>query len=267
VTPDEFLGRVTGEGDEPAFAFGRHLHGAFGGVFGGALAAATVTVARDAAPGRAPASLDCRFVRALPAGRARARASVLHGGRSMTTVVVDLVDERDRTTTHSTVTLVDRAALARRTVEVPAPDWVAATADAADGRPWPQPPGFEAPIIDTLKPRAVGTDRGAPVTTAIAVPWDDPDASAEAVCLAADLCVGPPVALACRGTRLAHPNPDLSLRFAAAAVDVDDAAASLVAAGRLVSVDAGVATVAVEVAAGGRVVAVGVSFSVLLEAA
>src|SRR5205085_11657885 len=81
-----------------------------------------------------------------------------------------------------------------------------------EGRAWP-PVG--APIIEALAPRTVPWD-GAGMATALRVPWDgeDRDSSAEAACLPADLCVGPPVAYGLAGEGVAHPNPDLSLRFA-----------------------------------------------------
>ena len=41
-----------GAGDGGTFVMGDGLYGAFGGVFGGAVAAATVLSARDAAPAR-----------------------------------------------------------------------------------------------------------------------------------------------------------------------------------------------------------------------
>lgn len=258
MTPDEFLGR-----DGATFAFGAHLHGAFGGVFGGVLAAAAVRAARDVAAGRVPASLDCRFLRALPAGRARAVVTVLHAGRSMTTVAVDLVDGRERVATHATMTLVETGGLAAMMLH-PGPG---AATGTTGGTPWRNPPGVEAPIIDTLEPRTIALPHAATTTiaTAIDVPWDDPNgtATAEAVCLAADLCVGPPVAVACRGRRVAHPNPDVSLRVATAPVPPGEA---IVATGRLAALDAGLATVAIDVAAAGRTVGVGASFSVLLEA-
>jgi hypothetical protein len=257
VTPDEFFGRD----GERTFAFGAHLHGAFGGVFGGVLAAATVVVARELAPGRVPASLDCRFLRALPAGRAHVVADALHAGRSMTTVTVDLVDDRARTTTHATITLVEPAALSPLARDEPGHEW-----SSGDGTPWRNPPGVHAPIIETLAPRTVPID-GDAIATAVDAPWtvDDRCAGAEAVCIAADLCVGPPVALACRGRRVAHPNPDLSLRFAGGTAIPPET--PVVAAGRLASLGGGVATVAIDVVAGGRLAGVGTSFSVLLEAA
>lgn len=258
MTPAAFLGGARAGGGW-TFGFGDHLFGAFGGVFGGALAAAVVVAARDAAPHRRPASLDCRFLRAFAAPPARVVTHLLHDGRSMTTVAVDVIDGRDRPTTHATITLVDVEVLHDRTRDDAPLDWAR---DAAGGAPWHNPAGFEAPIIDTLKPRTVGVD-GDTVATAIDIPWDDDGATAEAVCVAADLCVGPPVALAVRGARVAHPNPDLSLRFAGGATAPPGG--PVVGAGRLAALAGGLATVAIDVAAGGRLVGVGASFSVLLE--
>src|SRR5688500_7369610 len=92
----EFLGaRGVSEG-EWRFDVPVELHGAFGGAFGGIVAACTLIAARSVAPGRVPNALDCRFVRGLPAGSALARATVLHSGRSLSTITVDLSDESDR---------------------------------------------------------------------------------------------------------------------------------------------------------------------------
>jgi hypothetical protein len=129
----------------------------------------------------------------------------------------------------------------------------------SDGSPWRRPPGVEAPIIDTLEPRLVGRDdRG--LATAIRVPWQDNDAGAEAACLVADLCVGPPVAAAFPDRWIPHPNPDLSLRFSSARHDEP----VVVGVGRLERIAAGLASVRIEVWAGAELAAVGVSSSLLL---
>src|SRR5712692_10106569 len=74
--------------NEWIFRIGEELHGAFGGAFGGMLAACSVLVSREVVPARTPVALDCRFLRGLPAGVARTRTTVLHSGRSLSCVSV-----------------------------------------------------------------------------------------------------------------------------------------------------------------------------------
>jgi len=248
-------GGFLGHDGADRFTLGRELHGAFGGLFGGVLAAAALVAARPLAPGRVPAALDCHFVRGVPAGTLRAVASVLHAGRTLAAVSVDLLDDRERLVTRATVTLVDGARLRPLAHAGPARErWPA----HADGATWRAPEGVEAPIIETLAPRAlaIGDDR---IVTSVRVPWDGDDASAEACCLAADMCVGPPVGGAFPGQWVPHPNPDLSLRFAGGITGRD-----LAGAGRLERIAGGVALVGIEVRSGDDVVAVGASCSLLL---
>ena len=75
------------------------------------------------------------------------------------------------------------------------------------------------------------------------------------------MCVGPPVGLGIAGESLAHPNPDISLRFAAPVMSAD-----LVGVGRLERVYAGIATVGIEVWGDDGLCAVGVSTSTLIPA-
>ena len=239
---EDFLG-LDGDG----FAFGCELHGAFGGVFGGVLSAAVVLAARPAAPDRVVAGVDCRFLRSVPAGRARATVTPVHAGRTVSCVRVDLRDDRDRMTTTGTVTFVDPIALRPLSVDPcmePPPQW----------RPWRTPAGVVAPIVDLLRPE-VGAMASGAIATRLDVPWEGH--RAEAACVAADLSVGPPVAAACTGTWSPHPNPDLSLRFTATADGV-----TVTSVARLAAVTGGVAAVAMDVG-----FAVGVATSIVLEAA
>jgi acyl-coenzyme A thioesterase PaaI-like protein len=258
VKAAEFLGAERLECAEPGddgswrFAIGRELHGAFGGAFGGVVAAAAIMTARSVSDGRRPAALDIRFLRSLPAGTAVATPTVLHAGRTLACVSVDLSTEDGRLAARAMVSLVTDEALApvdggddeRR---LPAYD---------DGRSWPR---VGAPIIETLVPRTVPwPDRGDAV--ALRVPWDDIEqTSAEAICLPGDMCVGPPVVFAPEAAGLAHPNPDLSLRFAAPVTSHE-----VIGVGRLERVHGGLATVAIEVWSGTGLVGVGVSSSTLL---
>jgi acyl-coenzyme A thioesterase PaaI-like protein len=229
------------------------LHGAFGGAFGGVVAAATVLTARSCAPGRTPLALDIRFLRGLPPGTATATPTVLHSGRTLSTVTVDLAQPDGKLAARATVSLVNTDALAPLTINedtAPVPSY-------DDGRPWPP---IGAPIIETLAPRTVEWPH-AGHAIAIRVPWDDDgeDTSAEAACLPADMCVGPPVGLGIAGEGLAHPNPDISLRFAAPVTSPE-----LVGVGRLERVHAGIATVGIEVWGADGLCAIGVSMSTLL---
>ena len=248
----EFLGAEPGDDGTSRFTIGEALHGAFGGAFGGVVAAAAIMTARSVAERRRPAALDIRFLRSLPAGTATATPTVLHAGRTLSCVSVDVTTADGRLAARATVSLVADTALAsvdRPDDERPAPSY-------DEGRSWP-PVG--APIIETLEPRTVAwPERGEAV--ALRVPWDDVEqTSAEAACLPGDMCVGPPVVFepACRG--LAHPNPDLALRFAAPITSSE-----VIGLGRLERVCHGLATVAVEVWSGGHLVAIGASTSTLL---
>jgi acyl-coenzyme A thioesterase PaaI-like protein len=248
----EFLGAAPAGDGTWTFALDGELHGAFGGAFGGVVAAAALHAARSVAPDRVPVALDVRFLRSLPAGTATATASILHAGRTLSCVSVDLGQQDGRLAARATISLVNGEALAQVSKE---DDARPALPSYDDGRPWP-PVG--APIIETLAPRTVPWP-GAGEAVAMRVPWDVGDDWAEAVCLPADMCVGPPVVFGLAGEGLAHPNPDLSLRFAA-----PSRSRELIGVGRLERVHAGLATVAVEVWDSDRLVAVGISTSTLL---
>src|SRR5438876_8562029 len=106
MTLEEFLGAEAIEPGAYRFALGRELHGAFGGAFGGVIAACTLITARSAAPGRRPCGLDVRFLRGLPAGVADVRATVIHAGRSLAVVGVDIHGPDGRHAVRATVSLV-----------------------------------------------------------------------------------------------------------------------------------------------------------------
>lgn len=255
----EFLGGEAAGDGLWDFTIGRELHGAFGGAFGGALTACTVLAARSLVGGRVPSALDVRFLRGLGAGTARITPTLIHEGRSLSCVSVDVVDARGKLTTRATISFVDPAILHPLDDEGSAGSWKPSRDDG--GVPWQQPPGVEVPIVTSLRPRAVGLDeRG--IATALAIPWDEDvsGASAEAACLAADICVGPPVAQACTSGWIPHPNPDLSLRFLGSVVGDE-----VVGIGRLERMDHGLAGVRIEVRSGERLVAIGVSDSMLLD--
>lgn len=248
----ELLGADRVSDGEWRFTIGRELHGAFGGAFGGVLAACALQAARDLAPGRGPAALDCRFLRGLPAGTARVTPELLHSGRSLSCVSVDVLDERDRLATRATVSLVDPEALSR--VRRPGPEPPATWTPFDEAWPWPA----VAPIVATFGARSVGSGEWG-IASALRVPWEGTDTSAEAACLAGDLCVGPPVAVSMSTEPVSHPNPDLSLRFCG-----EVTTPVVVGVGRTERAEAGVAAVGIEVWSGAELVAIGASTSLLL---
>jgi acyl-coenzyme A thioesterase PaaI-like protein len=256
---DEFLGTDAAGGGVTRFTLGPDVHGAFGGVFGGAVAAACVRAARSCAPGRRPFSAHVTFVRGLATPTCTATATAVAAGRTVTTVGVDLHDDGGRLAARATVSFAAPEALDPMDVAgALAPPDVAAY---EDGRDLAASPAFEAPILRVLAPRLVGTPEGG-YAQAVQLPWRPlTDTAAEAACMAADLCVGVPVGAALDGRPVAIPNPDLSLRFLG-----EEAAAVLVGVGRLARVDAGMAATAVEVWAGTVPVAIGLSSAVLLGA-
>ncbi len=234
------------------FTIPRELHGAFGGAFGGVVAACQLIAARSVAPGRTPNALDARFIRGLRAGRVTAATTVLHAGRTLSNVIVDVSDEQDRLCARATISLVDAGALDRFTTDGVGPaNWKSHN----DASPWPA----VAPIVETIDPRVVGHDeRG--IATAIRVPWDDEGHSAEAASMAADMSVGPPVGAAVpRG--VGTPNPDLSLRFCG-----EVTTPIVVGIGRLDRAYGGVAATRIEVYSADALVANGISTSLLLPA-
>ncbi len=240
------------------FEIGRERHGAFGGAFGGLLAASCVHTALGTVPGKAAVSADLRFVRGLPAGTARFVPTILHDGRTLTTMTVDVFDERDRLATRATIGLAARGVLA----ELDHPGASPEPPDSlpwAEGVPWKTGTAADAPLVESFQPRAVG--RGPlGIATALPVPWgDDPAGSAQAACLAADMSVGPPVAGAFPDNPTPAPNPDLSLRFTGR-----PAAREVVGWARLERIDHGLATTRIEVWCGTDLVAVGVSCSLIL---
>jgi acyl-coenzyme A thioesterase PaaI-like protein len=258
LTALEFLGgQHLGDGDW-RFDLGRELHGAFGGAFGGVLAAVSVLTGQERAEGRMPSGLDCRFLRGLPAGPARVRTELVAEGRTLTCVSVDITGSDDRLATRATVSYINAEALEPLDSSGSPIRTEPEVAAHADGKPWKEPEGVEIPILATFDPRGVGRgDLG--IATSITVPWDDPSATAASACLAADICVGPPVDLALTDGWIPHPNPDLALRFAA-----PGNAPTMTGHGRLENITGGLATVRVEVWGGGSLAAVGAASSLLL---
>jgi acyl-coenzyme A thioesterase PaaI-like protein len=231
------------------------LHGAYGGAFGGFLAATAVAVARELAPGRRPFTLDCQFIRGLRGDNAPVRAEIVRSGRSMSVVAVTISDSGD-VTTRATVLLADPGSLDDWNVT----DRGAPPAGTATAKAWSHPPDRQVGIIDTLAPRANREADGG-IATTIRTPWPEPDcdASAEVACMAADLATGPPVEASFDGHWRPHPNPDLSLRFLPRPIT----AGEVTGVGTLDGSVAGVAMMSLAVWAGGERIAVGISTSLV----
>jgi acyl-coenzyme A thioesterase PaaI-like protein len=233
-----------------------HL-GAFGGTFGGFIAAYCVNVARASDLDKTPFAVDAHFHRPLPVGRAQFVPNVVHSGRSLINVEVDVHAPDGRLASRVTVSLVAPGSLKNRDH---------AGADAAppevrsyeEGKPFRQPPGMRAPILDTFAPRAVGRSaRGS--GTAIPRPWSGSTHGVEAACLAADLSVGSPVALAFRDDPTPSPNPNIGLRLV-----TDEVGPHVLSMARLERIRSGVATIGIEIWSGDDFVGVGACSSLLV---
>lgn len=234
------------------------LHGAYGGAFGGLLAAMSVAVARETVPGRRPFALDCQFLRGLGGNDAVIASEVVRSGRSLSAVAVTIAEE-GRIATRATVLLADLAAL---------DDWEVGDAGQSPSgttgaKPWRHPPGRRVGIIDTLAPRS-NREPGGGVAATIQIPWPEPetDAGAEAACLAADIATGPPVEAAFDGEWRPHPNPDLSLRFLPRPMSSTE----ITGVGRLEGVVGGVAMMTLQVWSAGSLAAVGASTALVAPA-
>jgi acyl-coenzyme A thioesterase PaaI-like protein len=254
---DERFGGIQSGGNEWHFDLKADWNGGFGGTTGGVLAALSVFVARTMAAGRVPSSVDSRFIRGFKPGRAWVVPTLVNKGRSISIVAVDILNEEGKLCTRSTITLVVPNALA----EVDAPDGAGkleGMRPVSEAKVWPQPKNRPIPLVDTFQPAFMGADeRG--TATRVDVVWDE-DGLAEAICIAADLSVGPPVARALQGKTLAMPNPDISLRFCCET----ELPSCLVASCRLDCMQAGLATTRIEVRAGDQLVANGVSTTTCL---
>ena len=258
----EFLQGSPGPGDAWTFNLGRSLHGAFGGANGGVVGATCLAAARTLAPNRVPASLDVRFLRGLTEGEAKVVPSMLHDGRTLSIVSVDIFDGRGKLCTRATVSLVNTDALEPLDYRSPI-EFQEGHTSYADGKPWAKPAsGVEVPLIDTFQPRLVAQDeRG--YATEVKVLWDEPGTCAEAACIAADISVGPPVGAFVRGKPVPIPNPDLTLRFCGE----PDLPATMTANCQLEQISRGIASTRIAVHAGSELIAIGISTTTLLAGA
>ncbi len=259
MTPLEYLGAEQVDSTAWRLRLPRAIHGAFGGVTGGALAAAAVAIGRPAAEGRIAVGLDVHFLRGLASEEATAAVEILSSGRSLTAVQAEFSDDQGRRTTDAQVTFAEPSALEPIDVDPPAGRLgPPSTGLEETAKPWRPPPGVEVPIIDTARPKAARVGNG--IATLMTIPWDPAGDGAEGACLAAVLSVGPPVdAVLAKGTWIPHPNPDISIRFAGPVTSSD-----LVAVAACRRVSCGVATVESEVWDGEALVASAISTSLFI---
>lgn len=261
----EFLGGPWPTGDKWTFDLGEHLCSNWGAVFGGATAASALAVARLAAPDRSPRGLHVQMVRSLPSGEASAVARVRHAGRAVTTVEVELYDNREKLAAVALITAVRPDALSREYSSTAAPPF--------DVRQPDEPPDLSAvyaPITHTLKmlEYAMATISNVPCGITgdpasfsyIEPPWTDFETTGpELACLAADTANGGPIYAVVGARTVSWPNTDLTLRFTNAPAD-----SPVTASGTLIAIDDGTTTVSIGVQAGGRWLAHGHSTSVLI---
>jgi acyl-coenzyme A thioesterase PaaI-like protein len=268
----ELLGGPTLDGDEWCFDLGEQLQSNWGAVYGGALAAAALAVARSTTPERSPRSLHIQIVRSVPSGRAFATATIRHDGRTVATVEVELYDERRKIAAIALVTMVTPDAVAAdydRTIATPAfrlAETPVAASDGISGAP-------AAPVVATLNLTPIGetgrlsaenvrssVDGSAAAVMKCAVPWEDLEYTGpEAACLVADAVVALPIDWSYISSEDIGPNADLTLRFTTA-----PATPVVVAAATMLSVQRGTATIGIEVQAGDNQLAHGLATSLLL---
>jgi acyl-coenzyme A thioesterase PaaI-like protein len=262
-----FLGGPTSDGDAWCFEFGDHLHSNWGAVYGGALAAGLLAVARAGVPDRSPRSLHLQIVRSVGSGPAFATAVVRHSGRTVGTIEVDLFDHRRKLAAVALVTTVNPNAVVSEHHDTNARPQFRMT-------PGPFVAGVSAPIADSLKlvserggeqvtlraenarPSVDGSSAGGIECT---VPWDALDITGpEAACLLADAALNVPLLDSFIPTGDVGPNTDLSLRFTTA-----PATRVITAAATMLSVQHGTTTVGVEVQAGDQQLAHGLATGLL----
>lgn len=263
----DFLGGPSASGDSWVFELGTHLASNWGAVYGGATAAAAVALGRLAAPDRAPRGLHLQMVRSMPFGTATGTVRVRHSGRVVTTVEIELHDERQKLAAVGLITSVVPDALAQGYRNATAPPFDLRKSPS----PWDPPDDTEFAGIATalqMDPYRVAVENHPPSITGDAAqglemraPWKDVRTTGpELACLIADSMNGAPLwhAQAHLGV-VVFPNTDLTLRFAS-----PDGDERVSASGRIVAVEQGTATVSIDVQAAGHWLAHGHSTSVLM---
>ena len=264
-----FLGGPSPDGDEFCFDFGQHLESNWGAVYGGALAAGALAVGRSVAPDRSPRSLHLQIVRSVPRGRAFATTRLRHAGRTIATVEVDLYDDRRKLAAIALLTMVTPGALATEhhsTGTVPfdiTPHpvdhdvFVAAPITESLGMAVRRDGQLLQLAVENRPPNVDGT---LATVCSCTIPWDNLEATGpESACLAADAAVGSPMVNSTLPPDQLGPNPDLTLRFTTAR-----ATPVIHAAGTILSLQNGSATIGIEVQAGDHLLAHGLATSLLL---
>lgn len=269
ATVQEFLGGPTPDGDGWRFDFGEHLNSNWGAVYGGALGAGVLAVARAAAPDRSPRSLHLQIVRSVPNGLAHATATIRHAGRTVAAVEVEVLDARGKLAVLALATMVTPEALAAELHDT--------RADPFDRqvRPLALAVEFQAPVQRSLQMvteedgQLVGSfaangrrgyEDARPPVGHITVPWADLEPTGpEAACLGADAMIVAPLMYTSVPNERIGPNPDLTLRFTTA-----PATREVLTSGTALSLQQGSATIALEVQAGDHQLAHGLATSLLL---
>ena len=268
-----FLGGPHQDGEGWVFDFGEHLESNWGAVYGGALAAGTLSIARSLAPERSPRSLHIQIVRSVPQGLAYATAEMRHAGRTVGTIEVDLYDARRKLAAIALVTMVTPDAVASNLHDTTATPPFRVEAHA-------QPPeymtlGAAAPIIETLDllPKREGVvvmltadnvranvDSSSAFIGPTTVPWENLEPTGpEAACLAADARIAAAIMRSSVPLDTIGPNADLSLRFSTA-----PATRVIHTAAIMLSIQRGTATVSLELHAGDQQLAHGLATALLL---
>ena len=265
----DFLGGPTrAGGDEWCFEFGDHLHSNWGAVYGGALAAGILAVARGSAPDRSPRSLHLQIVRSVPSGAAYATAVLRHSGRTITTVQVDLYEALRKLAAIALITMVNPESVVADHHDTTAGSQFRTTPGPIVS-PLPFPPISESlkmvthhdgePVLlraENVRASVDGTPAGAIECT---VPWDELAVTGpEAACLMADAVIGTSLLGSFIPIEDVGPNADLTLRFSTA-----PATRVIIGAATMLSVQRGTATIGIEVQAGDQQLAHGLATSVL----
>jgi acyl-coenzyme A thioesterase PaaI-like protein len=196
-----------------------------------------------------------QMVRSLPFGPAVGIARVRHSGRVVTTIEVELFDAREKLAAVGLVTSVLPPPFELR--KEPSPWDLDTSAELSRiGDVLELDPGR---IVATNVPGSITGDAANCVE--MKAPWEDTATTGpELACLVADTVNGAPLwhGQSTLGVAV-FPNTDLTLRFAS-----PTGADPVFATGRLVAVEQGTTTVAIDVQAGGHWLAHGHSTSVLI---
>jgi acyl-coenzyme A thioesterase PaaI-like protein len=233
---------------------GKEFFGAFNGVFGGIIAAGCLYAGRLVTKDRLPASLDMRFLKSMPQTNQLINVTVLNSGKTLSTLKIDVTSDLGDLFATALAGYVNPQMLFDSSLKAhPKREFC----EYKKAPIWQNPKNFIVPIVETLEPRFVHKQNDPPAIC-IEVPWSDDQYFQEAVCLAADFCVGPPVAKALEKW-LPHPNADLSIRFLQT-----DPSPYLIGRGELKGLKSGLAAVDIEIFSNNQLAAIGCCSSMLL---